>query len=87
MTDRERFNAIIDYQSVDRMPVYYFGTWGETLARWRDEGLAVEDNDEIAEATGMDPDWEYGMWGVHGIVNVNAIVPGKSEYWKKPTHM
>ncbi|MDO9542745.1 MAG: uroporphyrinogen decarboxylase family protein [Kiritimatiellia bacterium] len=84
MTDRERFNAIMNYQPVDRMPAYYFGTWSETLTRWRSEGLTAKGNDDITNdditvATGMDPDWESGMWNVHGIINIHAIVPGQSE--------
>ena len=43
MTHRERFHAIMNYEPVDRMPVYYFGTWAETKVRWRDEGLDPND--------------------------------------------
>jgi len=79
MNDRERFQNIMEYKPIDRMPAYYFGLWRETLARWRDEGLPSEDKDDIANATGMDPDWEYGMWNVHEIVNIGTIAPGQAE--------
>jgi hypothetical protein len=71
MTDRERFAAVMSYQPVDRVPVWYFGYWQETLDRWMREGLTGAD--QIAEVTGMDPDWEAGMWNIHGLVNIGAI--------------
>jgi hypothetical protein len=40
MTSRERFLAIMDYQPVDRMPVYHWAEWEETAERWAREGLA-----------------------------------------------
>jgi len=40
MTYRERFRAWMRYGSVDRAPFYeWLGYWGETLDRWRAEGL------------------------------------------------
>jgi len=76
MNDRERFRAIMSYQPCDRLPVYYFGMWDETRARWRREGLS--DAMSVADATGMDADWEEGMWNIHGMVNVEAITPDPS---------
>ncbi len=40
MTSRERFLAIMNYEPVDRMPVYHWAEWGETAERWEREGLA-----------------------------------------------
>lgn len=71
MTDRERFRAIMAYDEFDRLPVYYFGLWAETLERWRSEGLAREEC--VEAATGMDEDWEKGMWGAHGLVRISPI--------------
>lgn len=40
MTYRERFQAWMHYRDVDRAPFYeWLGYWGETLDRWRAEGL------------------------------------------------
>lgn len=39
MTNRELFNAIMHYQDFDRMPVWHWSGWPETLERWRGEGL------------------------------------------------
>lgn len=62
---RERFAACLDYRPVDRLPVYLFGYWREALARWRTEGLGPDQS--VAEAVGLDPDWEEGMWDWHGL--------------------
>jgi len=76
MNDRERFQAIMDYRPFDRLPAYYFGYWAETLDRWKREGLA--DAASISAATGMDDDWEAGMWNAHGLVNVDPVSPDPS---------
>ena len=71
MTDRERFAAVMSYKPFDRVPVWYFGYWRETLDRWLGEGLVGAD--QIATVTGMDPDWEDGMWSIHGLLNIGPI--------------
>src|SRR5690242_5948347 len=38
MNNKERLNAILHYQDYDRLPVVHFGFWGETLAKWAEEG-------------------------------------------------
>ena len=64
------------YEPIDRMPLYYFGTWRETKERWAREGLEgveVADRSIGPQLPEMDPDWEEGMWDTHGLVNVNPI--------------
>lgn len=76
MNDRERFHAIMSYESFDRLPVWFFGTWKETKERWKKEGLS---SIEITNGSGgpqlpeMDADWESGKWNIHGLANPNAI--------------
>ena len=65
MNERERFAAVLDYRPVDRMPAYIFGWWAETLVRWQREGLAPDVS--VAQAVGLDTDWEEGMWDIHGM--------------------
>jgi len=76
MNNKERFMALMEGEKVDRVPIYYFGTWRETKERWQREGLEGE-IDFVADAgpqvPGMDPDWEYGMWGCHGLVRVGLL--------------
>ncbi len=76
MTHRERFDAVMSYGAFDRLPVWYYGVWGETAARWQREG--VDDWARIAELSGMDPDWEEGMWECQGMVNFWPISPHPS---------
>ncbi len=77
MTNRERFHAIMSYEPVDRLPVWYFGLWGKTWGQWKEEAGADEFN--VPEATGMDPDWESGMWNIHGLTRIGAIPDGERE--------
>jgi hypothetical protein len=78
---RERFRALMNYEPIDRMPLYYFGTWAETKVRWREEGLVGigVSGSQGPQVPGMDPDWEEGMWGSHGLVNINPISPDPEE--------
>lgn len=39
MNSRELFSAIMHYEPYDRMPVFHWTGWGETVARWHKEGL------------------------------------------------
>ena len=47
MTHRERFNAVMHFKPVDRIPNEEFGYWGETLERWRLEGMPVDADEEL----------------------------------------
>lgn len=38
MNELERFHACMDYQPVDHTPYWFWGTWPETLERWKHEG-------------------------------------------------
>ncbi|MCE9613802.1 MAG: hypothetical protein K8T26_05965 [Lentisphaerae bacterium] len=74
MNHRERFLAVFNYQPVDRLPVYFFGTWRETGERWRREGLAPDDfADHGPQLADMDPLWEWGMWNCHGLVQAGPL--------------
>jgi uroporphyrinogen decarboxylase len=65
MNDRERFLATMRYQPRDRCPMWDFGFWTETLARWHGQGLPAEidTNPKAARFFGMD-DFDTGC-GVH----------------------
>ena len=56
-THRERYLRTMHFQSVDRVPNREFGYWGETLARWHDEGLPreVDSNEKADVFFGFDP--------------------------------
>jgi len=38
MNNRQRLNAIFNYENYDRMPVVHFGFWDELLEKWAAEG-------------------------------------------------
>lgn len=71
MTNRENVNAILHYESYERMPVVSFGYWNETLEKWAEQGHitreqadgyirdydnSVSDN-EIMRKLGFDFNW------------------------------
>ncbi len=45
MTHRERFLRTLNYEPVDRRPLYLAGPWHDTLVRWRKEGLPADVTD------------------------------------------
>ena len=58
MTHVERFNAVMNFESVDRYPrIEWAGYWDKTVDRWHAEGLDPELNDRqaIRETLGLDP--------------------------------
>jgi uroporphyrinogen decarboxylase len=46
MTHRDRLLAVLNYQSVDRLPIVHFGYWHETLQKWASEGHITKDQAE-----------------------------------------
>ena len=55
MNNRQRFNAILHYQPVDRCPVVDFGFWDETIVVWHQQGLPEEIGmAEVRDYLGMD---------------------------------
>lgn len=78
MTNRERVNAILHYQPVDRVPVVAFGYWEETLQKWAREGHITQaqcdgyhDNSEadreIMAKLGFDFNWSSCFGGDVGL--------------------
>jgi uroporphyrinogen decarboxylase len=50
MTPRERWNRVLHFRSVDRLPDEEFGYWDDTLRRWHGEGLPPQvDSNEKAD--------------------------------------
>ena len=39
MTPRERFRRTMNFESVDRIPLWEWGPWSQTVRRWRNEGM------------------------------------------------
>ena len=77
MNTRERFHAVMAYEPVDRLPVWYFGTWPETKVRWRAEGLDVPMRDGGSggpQLPEMDPDWETSPDALGDIWNNQGLL-------------
>jgi hypothetical protein len=58
MNHVERFRAVMEFQPVDRLPMWEWAMWWDkTIERWKGEGLPAELNTvfEIAEYFGLDP--------------------------------
>jgi len=43
VTNRDRFLNVMEYRPVDRVPNWEVGVWGQTIDRWRAEGLNADD--------------------------------------------
>ncbi len=70
MTHRERFVRTMHYQPVDRIPIWDFGFWEQTLVEWRKQGMPE----------GVSPDEFFGMdkqW--HGVPVNLGMIPGFEE--------
>jgi len=69
MTHVERFNRVMAFESVDRLPaIEWAGFWDQTLTRWQGEGLPPAwggDAATIREGLGLDPYRQFwiGPWG------------------------
>lgn len=62
MNVRERFNRAMKFQSVDRLPVLYWGAWNDTRLRWQKEGM-VNYEAEFARYDGpMQNCWLYNPY-------------------------
>ena len=62
MTNRERFNRVLNFEPVDRLPVLeWAGWWDKTLTRWYAEGLPAQltDGGDIRDYFGQDCHRQY----------------------------
>jgi hypothetical protein len=60
MTSRERFQALMSFQPVDRLPILEWASWWDlTLRRWQAEGLPADlDRQGIYRYFGMDVNYQ-----------------------------
>lgn len=62
MTHRERFEAVLNFEKTDRLPVVEWAPyWDETLARWHGEGLPQMERHTYWECFGLDPLFWIGL--------------------------
>jgi len=91
----ERFRALMDFQSVDRLPrVEWASWWDKTIDRWRGEGLpaGLADGFDIRTHFGLDPYLQawftaigpgYPSTGVHG----RGAVASMDDYERVLAHL
>lgn len=81
MNFKERFNATMHYQPVDRVPLMDFGFWNETIPEWEKQGLPAElakcgggNRWDITKWMGMDGGWNtYGPVGMMPAMETQVI--------------
>ncbi len=56
MTTRERFNKVMHWQGVDRVPNMDFGYWDETITAWHKQGLPayLKTNQDVERYLGLE---------------------------------
>jgi len=67
MNQRERFVRLMNYQPVDRCPIWDFGFWEETLPAWREQGMPKDIPSD--DFFGMDIQWR-GLGANMGLLPV-----------------
>ena len=54
MTTRERFQRVIQFQPVDRLPMMEWAVWWDkTVDRWKDEGLVIMPAEGLSEGEAL----------------------------------
>lgn len=60
MNHVERFQAIVNFEPVDRLPrIEWASWWDQTVQRWQAEGLPTADRYEMYRYFGLDPYWQW----------------------------
>jgi uroporphyrinogen decarboxylase-like protein len=63
MNTRERFHAIVDFKSFDRLPILEWASWWDkTTDRWHGEGLPVKIQDKYDICRYFDLDIYFQQW-------------------------
>ena len=62
LTSRERFNRVMRFQTVDRLPILSCAPWQTTVERWLSEGMQDLENEFAAFDGPMQSCWLYGKY-------------------------
>ena len=90
MNHVERFRAAMNFQPVDRLPLWEWAMWWDkTIERWKGEGLPAGLNDvfEIAQYFGLDPYQQFWFSTTDATIealqhHVEGIVSNMDDYLK-----
>jgi hypothetical protein len=88
MNHVERFRAVMNFQPVDRLPMWEWATWWDkTLQRWRSEGLPARLDTvfDIARHFGLDPYQQFWFSTTQAAIDaaqhhVQGVVSGMDDY-------
>ena len=90
MNHVERFRSVMDFQPVDRFPVWEWAMWWDkTIRRWHEEGLprSLQFNQvfEIAQYFGLDPYMQFWFSTTESTIeasqhHVEGIVSNMDDY-------
>ena len=64
MTPRERWQRVMHFQSVDRIPHYEFGYWDELYSEWHEQGLPRSIDNEAQANAYFGFDEKGSRWGL-----------------------
>lgn len=95
MNHVERFRAVMNFQEVDRLPMWEWAMWWDkTIDRWYSEGLPVELTDvfDIHEYFGLDPYKQYWFSTTDATIeaeqhHVEGIVSNMDDYLAHRTNL
>ncbi len=78
MTASERFLKVLSFEQVDKIPVFDFGYWPETIIRWRKEGLPLhlKSYEEIENYLEGDRGFELNMVNYWGPSKMEGVIWG-----------
>ncbi|MGW8258333.1 MAG: uroporphyrinogen decarboxylase family protein, partial [Thermoguttaceae bacterium] len=90
MNHVERFRALMDFQPVDRLPMWEWAMWWDkTIERWKTEGLPAELNSviDISNYFGLDPYQQYWFSTTDPTIealqhHVEGVVSNMDDYLK-----
>ena len=88
MNHVERFRAVMNFQEVDRLPMWEWAMWWDkTIKRWHSEGLPTKLTDifDIHDYFGLDPYKQYWFSTTESTIeaeqhHVEGIVSNMKDY-------
>jgi hypothetical protein len=97
MNHPERFRAVMNFQTVDRLPRWEWAMWWDrTIARWHEEGLPrnlpFHRVFDIAQSFGLDPYQQFWFSTIEAAVeatqhHVEGMVADMDDYHRIRSHL
>ena len=98
MTHKERFQRLMHFEPIDRVPLWEWGPWPQTVRRWQEEGMEGDHPPEYAECDpradsginfGMIPPFQVKVLhrDERTVTYINAIGQKLMEFHERETSM